>query len=277
MPQFVQQATMYGYDKALPFIDSASKKVPLVQSVLNRFVPYAKPSVQLADKIVDTALGWASKPLGLVQGTVSSVNVKVVACKAGFVTKVSCAKSFATDKLSAGKTVTAETLQKYKALAFKKYKFCKFGGSAILEGLQKYKILAEEKAKQVASCSAVQLRALAGRLHLIELKDMIMAKFAELSSGAHTKLQNLAAWLRLIELRDAACCKGEALKKSVIEMRSMASRKGSAAKKYIIAVMEMAPGKAYSLTARVVGKANIDFVLEMPAKYAPHYTVTKAE
>jgi len=65
-----------------------------VQSVLNRFVPYAKPSVQLADRIVDTALDWASKPVGLVQGTVSSVNVKVVDCKAAVVTKVSCAKGF---------------------------------------------------------------------------------------------------------------------------------------------------------------------------------------
>jgi len=112
---------------------------------------------------------------------------------------------------------------------------------------------------------------------LIELKDMIMAKFAELSSGAQKKLQNLAARLHLIELRDAARCKGEALKKSVIDMRSMASQKKSAAKKYIIAVMEMAPGKAYSLIVRVVGKANIDSILEMPAKYAPYYTVTKAE
>lgn len=94
---------------------------------------------------------------------------------------------------------------------------------------------------------------------------------------ACAKFQDLVARLRLIELRHAACCKGNALKKSVIEMRDRGCHTGSAAKKYVIAVMEMAPGKGYSLTVRVFGKANIDSILEMPAKYAPSYTVKKAE
>jgi len=233
-----------------------------VQSVVKLVVPYAKPSVQLVDKIVDTALGLASKPLELVQSTVSSISGRVVDYKAVVSTKVSNCYGIASDKLSECKTSATKALQKCKSLVVEKR-------SAVLQVLQQYKVLATEKLGHVSSVASTQLQQLAVRLHLIELKDMATTKFKQVSTWTRTKLQALAARVHLFELRDMACRKGNAWKESVIELRDMGCRKGGAAKKHVIAVAETVPGKAYSSAARVLGQDKIDFVLQMADKYVP--------
>jgi len=262
MPQFIQQVTTYGYDKAAPYIDTACGKVPLLQSTVKCVVPYARPSINLADKIVDAALGLASKPSHLVQGAFSSISTRVVDCKAAALTKVWYARDIASGKLYQCKTQAVEAFQKYKSLSVEK-------SSTVLRAAQRYKASCIDKIGQLLSRATIQLHALATKLRLDKVRDMCTTKFEQVSSWTHKKLHVSATRLHLIDLRDAAYCKRDVWKKSLIDLSVSASCKGRALKDRLVATLETIPGKSYLLAARLVGKARMDSVLESAAKYVP--------
>jgi hypothetical protein len=286
MPQFVQQATTYGYDKAVPYLDTACKKVPLVQSFVTHLVPYAKPSVQLADRIVDTALNLVSKPVERAQATVSLFSGRVGDCKTVVVTKVSCAKGMASNKVVACKSAIATKVSFAKGIALdtasvymtsvtealEEYKsFFGEKTSMALQFLQQYKVMATVRLGQASSWASAQLHSLALRLRFIELKDMITAKVVSMSAWICTKKQ---------EVKDMAFSKANALKASALELRDTVYLKGSAGKKHVMATIETMPGKAYSSAAHMFGNTRVDSVLAMAAKYAPakmHVAMTKTK
>jgi len=231
----VQQATTYGYDYAGPYIDIACDKVPVLQSVVKRLVPYAKPSIQLADNIVEKALDLVSKPMALVQGTASSVGEKVVDCKAVIATKAVDYKAVIVTKAVDCKAVLVAKSSHISGIASNRATQCK---ALACDTLEKYKSLVVER-----RASLVEM--------LQEHKLALATKFENASSWASSKLQALAARLRLMELKDMACSKASAGKNSVT------------------AAFETVPSKAYSCASRVVGNAYVDRALEMVAKYAP--------
>jgi len=193
MPKFVEQAATYGYDKTSTYIDTACEKIPLLGGVVKRLVPYAKPSVELADRIVDTVLELAAKPKDLVQGTASSVSAKVVHCKEVVVTKIEDARDLASVKVSQCKESATEALQKYRSVAAEKR-------SAILQMLQEFKGSAIEK-------SSNMLHAAATRLHLIGLWDSAIEMAVRKRSAGKSYVMGL---------KDMAYQKGNAGKKHVI-------------------------------------------------------------
>jgi hypothetical protein len=256
MPQFVEQATTYGYDKASPYIDTACGKVPLLQSIVNRLVPYAKPSVQLADKIVDTALGLASKPVELLQGTVTSIKRKASDCKEAVITKVAPIRERADQSLTAAaskvshvKGIVADRLSEYRG--------------SVTSAFDRYKSIALDK-----KCALLQI--------LQEQRALLVTKSAEVASWTSAKLQAVATRLHLMKLRDMVYQKASVAKSYMVEVRDAAYRKGEAGKNYAMTFIEAVSGKAYSSAAAVVGGPQVDRVLEVVASCVPVKTVKVA-
>jgi len=234
--------------KASPYIDTACDKVPLLQDVVKRLVPYAKPSVQLADKLVDRALELASKPVELLQSTGTSMKEQAVGYKAAVLIKVTSIKGQVVDckaaaitKAAYAREVTTKKLFEYK-------------GSAI-GALQKSVSLVREKRAAILQV-------------LQQQKVWALAKLGHAASWANESLQAVAARLHLTELMDMARDKASAGKSRVVELKDTASRKGSAGKEHIVAFIYSVQGKAYSVAVSILGKSQVDYVSEKAANYA---------
>lgn len=132
-------------------------------------VPYAKPSIQFADDVVEKALELVSKPTTVVQGAVSLVGEKATDCKAEVVAKASFARGAASQRVTEGKAFVVDTLQKCQSFAVE-------AKSAAVEALKQRKLLAAKKIGQVTSWSSSKLQTLVARLHLVELKEMAFSK-----------------------------------------------------------------------------------------------------
>jgi len=147
------------------------------------------------------------------------------------VVKVSHVKDVAATKLSEYKAAASTAIQKYKSLVLEKQ-------STILQIIRRQRALAMEKLGQVVSWASAKLQVVTTKLRLMELRDMVYTKT---SAG----------------------------KKYVIEMKDTAAHKGDEGRKKAVAFLKMVPGKAYSLVTSVIGKAQVDRVLEVASKRLP--------
>lgn len=254
MPQLFQQAADYGYDKSHQYVDTACQKLPILERTLSFLVPYAKPSIALADRIVDTSLSLVAKPVSFAQRTCAVLGSNASSCKAVVSTKIVAAKSSVAEKATAAKTATTERMEKTRSMVVTKKNAL---GNFVVQ-------------KKVAVSSKVskQSQAAAERLRLHERKAKVIAKSQDLLDFGGAKAGALACSLRLPQLKEVLVLRGTALSECLSAWKASFSSKIAATGAWGLALVKALPGKVQSVAVRILGQVNADHISTVFNKYA---------
>jgi len=151
-------------------------------------VPYAKPSIQLADKIIDRVLELAAKPIQIARGTATSIGRKATECKEAIAKNVNYSKKvISATRMDCKVSATIKRKQVQEWLTEKR--------SALMHASHKLLLSVNSKLGQVASWTSKQFHALLARLRLKELWGMACEKASALKkSVSEVGRDRISAW-----------------------------------------------------------------------------------
>lgn len=253
MPQLVQQAADYGYDKSHQYVDTACQKLPILERTLSFLVPYAKPSIAFADRIVDASLSLASKPVNFAQRSCTAFGSNASSCKATVSTKIAAAKVSVAEKATAAKTATNERMERTRSMVVAKK-------DALGDFVAQKKVAASSKLSKHSQAVAQHLR-----LH--ERKAKVKAKSQALLVFGRAKIHALACSLRLPQLKEALVLRGTALCQRLAAWKASLSSKIAATSRHGLAFAKALPGKVQAVAVRVLGQVNVDRASNIINKY----------